>query len=115
MKHCPECNRNYADPTISFCLEDGAPLLFEPAVEGHETAVLSGDPLSEAATRTFEPAARSERTEEHAFSNRRAIVIGIAILFIAVLGVASYLYYDRGPTKQIESIAVLPFVNESGN
>jgi hypothetical protein len=25
MKHCPECNRNYADPTLSFCLQDGFP------------------------------------------------------------------------------------------
>lgn len=27
MKQCPRCNRNYADETISYCLEDGAMLV----------------------------------------------------------------------------------------
>src|SRR5688572_15354108 len=26
MKHCPECNRTYADETLNFCLEDGSRL-----------------------------------------------------------------------------------------
>lgn len=26
MKHCPTCQRRYADDTLNFCLEDGAPL-----------------------------------------------------------------------------------------
>lgn len=27
MKHCPTCNRTYTDDALSFCLEDGAPLV----------------------------------------------------------------------------------------
>jgi TolB-like protein/tetratricopeptide (TPR) repeat protein len=116
MKHCPECNRNYADPTISFCLADGAPLMFGPAVEGAETAVLSGDPPSEAATRIFQPAPTSPRTDEHIGTNRRSIVAGVVgIVLVTVLGVGSYLYYGRGSSKQIDSIAVMPFVNQSGD
>jgi hypothetical protein len=28
MKHCPECNKNYADPTLSFRLNGGAELVY---------------------------------------------------------------------------------------
>jgi hypothetical protein len=27
MKHCPTCNRDYSDPNLSFCTEDGTPLV----------------------------------------------------------------------------------------
>jgi len=43
MKHCPECNKNYADPTLSFCLQDGAPLIYGEAINEPATAILSGD------------------------------------------------------------------------
>ncbi len=28
MKRCPECRRDYYDDTLSFCLEDGTPLVY---------------------------------------------------------------------------------------
>jgi TolB-like protein/Tfp pilus assembly protein PilF len=31
MKRCPECRRDYNDDSMSFCLDDGAELLFGPA------------------------------------------------------------------------------------
>jgi len=34
---------------------------------------------------------------------------------VTVLGIGGYVYYGRGSARQIESIAVMPFVNESGN
>jgi hypothetical protein len=38
MKRCPTCNRTYPDDTISFCLEDGVPLLSvaasDPGISG---------------------------------------------------------------------------------
>jgi TolB-like protein len=36
-------------------------------------------------------------------------------LLVTTLGVGSYFYYSRGSGKQIESIAVMPFANDSGN
>ena len=115
MKHCPECNRNYADPTLSFCLQDGAPLIFGAAGDEPETAVLSGEPKSEAATRTFEPASTSGRSYPQIATDRRSITIGAAILFLVALGIGGYLYFGRGVTRQIGSIAVMPFVNQGGN
>ena len=115
MKHCPECNRNYADPTLSFCLQDGAPLIFGPAADEPRTAILSGDSTREAPTRTFEPTPTARPSNEHAASNRRSVAIGMAVLFLSALGIGGYLYSGLNSPKQIDSIAVMPFVNESGN
>ena len=41
------------------------------------------------------------------------LAVGLAILSLSVVGFFGYKYLI--PTKQIESIAVMPFVNESGN
>ena len=115
MKHCPECNRNYADPTLSFCLQDGSSLLHGSAEDGPETLLLAGEPTGEAATRTLQYSP-SSRLSANVASNRRAIMAGVlGILVVTALGVGSYFYYGRGSAKQIDSIAVMPFVNESGN
>jgi hypothetical protein len=42
MKRCPECSRNYADQTLSFCLQDGAPLVSGEAIDEPATAILAG-------------------------------------------------------------------------
>src|SRR2546423_15645975 len=58
MKRCPECRREY-DNTMSFCLDDGAELLYGPAsINEPVTAILSepgaistGFPADESPTR----------------------------------------------------------------
>ena len=39
----------------------------------------------------------------------------VCLAATVALGVGGYLYYLRGNARQIDSIAVMPFVNESGN
>ncbi len=41
MKHCPSCNKTYDDETLSFCLEDGSPLIRESSgrADSQETLV----------------------------------------------------------------------------
>jgi serine/threonine-protein kinase len=47
---------------------------------------------------------------------KRGIAIGLIVLFLALIGLGYWLFGNRAvPAKQIESIAVMPFVNESGN
>ena len=144
MKQCPECNRTYTDDTLNVCLEDGEWLAGEPASDGPATAILSQPPASvtglmhaadepkEAATAILrfreaegEPKRASELSERQSVSAHRAAqpqsrikllpaIFGIVVL-ILVGGFFAYLYFSPLGTTQIESIAVMPFVNESGN
>jgi serine/threonine-protein kinase len=47
-------------------------------------------------------------------SHKTAFAIGLMVLLLASVGLG-YWYFTGRSTKQIESIAVLPFANESGN
>lgn len=137
MKKCPQCGREY-DNTMSFCLDDGAELLYGPAsVDEPATAILSEPPapllpeegwpkagvvgaaagqFSESATRPqiHTAAAEAEPREKRGNRQRQLAAFGIAVLLL-VGGFFGYRYFSSGNSKQIESIAVMPFVNESGN
>src|SRR2546425_3405499 len=40
MKRCPNCKRTFADDTLSFCLDDGTPLVAAARPDSEETLVL---------------------------------------------------------------------------
>jgi eukaryotic-like serine/threonine-protein kinase len=47
---------------------------------------------------------------------KRGIAIGLIVLFLSLIGMGYWLFGNRAtPAKQTESVAVMPFVNESGN
>ena len=127
MKHCPECNKNYADPTVSFCLNDGTPLLFGPAVTDAEQTLLSGDPPSESPTRRIDPhttapteSLRLPETSSTVSKPRGRLIwmiCGIAALAaIAIFAAYRFIGSSAVPvSSQIESVAVLPFENGSGD
>lgn len=133
MKRCAECGRDYNDDSLSFCLDDGSELLFGRSSLGGrpddepQTAILSEPPASaggqfgEAVTRAQLHATEAEPrepsnglSEKQSFSARRTkqllIILGVAIVLGGFFG---YRYFNQ--SKQIESIAVMPFVNASGN
>lgn len=120
MKQCPECSRTYADDTLNYCLDDGVPLVYGPAEPA--TAILTPDRLAtEAPTRAFEPSMTAKDdsapgTGRQARSKRNAVIASVfGIILVTALGVGSYIYSGRDASKQIDSIAVMPFANESGN
>lgn len=47
MKRCPTCQQVYADATLRFCLDDGAPLIEEAAQPLDSAATLVGPPPSD--------------------------------------------------------------------
>jgi TolB-like protein/Tfp pilus assembly protein PilF len=119
MKNCPKCGKSYADDSLNFCLDDGewldALAKSEPA-----TAFLSSEQISsEQATRRFDqtPSAISSLPgTSQSDSRKNSIIVGVGgIILVTALGFGSYLYYNRSAGKQIESIAVMPFFNESAN
>ena len=113
MKRCPECRRDYFDDSLLYCLDDGRALLEGPASEDESATAILQDPSSpiEAGTHSFEP-----RTATATASIRDPLIVGaIGIGLFAAIVIGGYFYFSRTSTKQIESIAVLPFINESGN
>lgn len=127
MKRCPECRRDYYDDSLLYCLDDGTSLLEGPgSVDGPATAILNTSGTEgDIPTRTFEAPLAGEtarlpgRTGEYAgetATRRNSAIAGVfGVLLVAVLGMGGFIYYSRGTSKQIRSIAVLPFENRSGN
>ena len=112
---------------MSFCLDDGSELLFGPASgsgvdDEPATAILHSTAApNEAATRaqihTTEqtallPSGITELPKTKRF-DKRLILAPLALAVIVLGGFFGYRYVTQA--KQIESIAVMPFVNESGN
>ncbi len=130
MKRCPECRRDYYDDTLLYCLDDGAALLEGPSadsvlVKEPATAILMGtDNVNKFETRrqdqTVDQTAILPNLSDQpavATGSRKSLAIAglLGIILLTALGVGSYWFYGRGGPKQIESIAVMPFVNDSGN
>jgi len=145
MKRCPECGREYDNTMMFCLDDGAellyGPARSEPGAiatgfPGDEpaTAILHSTAApNEAATRaqihTTEQTAVLHRgveaepreslgdlTEKRSFSAHRAAKPLIAVLAAVVFLIGGFFGYKYfAPTKQIESIAVMPFVNESGN
>lgn len=121
MKKCPQCGREY-DLSMSFCLDDGAELLYGPASNEPRTEILHEPPASESATRaqihTTErtavfPSRIAQPTKSKAF-NKWSLLVPLALAVVVLGAFFGYRYLSLG-SGQIKSIAVMPFVNESGN
>ncbi|MBL8185121.1 MAG: tetratricopeptide repeat protein [Blastocatellia bacterium] len=123
MKRCPECGREY-DNTMMFCLDDGAELLYGPAsMDEPTTAILhSTAAQGEAPTRAqiqmtdqtaILPANTGDIVPQPRGFDKRLLFAPLALAVIVLGGFFGYRYFT--PANQINSIAVMPFVNESGN
>ncbi len=142
MKRCPQCHRAENDDALTFCRIDGTPLVRESgavsesagtlefgsaAVTGDtETCILpqagaastSDEPVSKptAPTTMLEAKRSAGGTKELSKPKaRRARVLITAAVLVAILVGFAYYFLSRKNYTAIESIAVLPFVNESGN
>jgi len=127
MKRCPECRRDYYDDTLLYCLDDGNALLEGPATasSGDEpaTAILHSTAApGEAATRAqiqitdqtaILPSGTGDVVPKARGFDKRLLFAPLALAVIVLGGFFGYRYIT--PANQIESIAVMPFVNESGN
>ncbi len=120
MKRCPECGREY-DSSMMFCLDDGAELLYGPAASDepvtailHETAA----PV-EAKTRaqihtTGQTAVAPAGNASRGF-DKRLLAAPLLLGLIVLAGSYGYRYLNSSGTSEINSIAVLPFANASGD
>ncbi|HKX84836.1 MAG TPA: hypothetical protein VJL58_11490, partial [Pyrinomonadaceae bacterium] len=115
MKRCSKCHRTYTDETLNFCLDDGEWLSAESDSDEPATAILA----SEAPTRVHSApeTSSSDKGEKLTSSARgRYLVLGvIGVVFIAAVGIGAYWLYGTRTSSQIDSVAVLPFENATGD
>jgi Tol biopolymer transport system component len=104
MKSCPKCSRVYADDALNFCLDDGEWLVGSDASEP-ATAILSGEPPSEANTRAqvtttypnSDPSTVSGAPATNAKSyGKLALIVG-SIAALAMLAIGAYKYVGSAP------------------
>jgi len=55
MKRCPTCNRSFADLSLSFCTEDGTPLVNEIALDSDPEATIVGSAAGATANQSKTP------------------------------------------------------------
>jgi len=133
MKRCPQCNRVENVETLKFCRVDGATLVSDSSTTFQEagTAKLgsgSGAPpdgtdanLNRAtAPTTILPAQPLSATTNVTFTtykrlNKKAIAVIVTAIVAAVTAAIVISYRAASSRPTINSIAVMPFVNESGN
>src|SRR5688572_22658109 len=118
MKRCPECRRDYYDETLLYCLDDGTALLEGPAsADEPATAVLSREKKpfgAESATRYLDRD-DSAVSQPRLLSRPGKLLVGLAATTLVLFaGFLTYRYLAPD-TRQIDSVAVLPFINNTGN
>src|SRR5437868_5359116 len=136
MKRCPECRRDYYDDSLLYCLDDGSGLLDGPAsvpAAMFGNSAMEGLP-AEPATAIFAkmesaagarsdtailqaPATESDPTPGGSLTHRAAKPVAVLVIAAAMLITAffGYRYFAASASLQINSIAVLPFQNKSGD
>src|SRR5688572_2755726 len=125
MKRCPECRRDYYDETLSFCLEDGTPLVYGVSADEPVTAILSGNESPSTVSMRAQVNTRNETAILPADTgvmapasrgmDKRLLAVPFLLAIIVFGAFFGYRYFAPAGTEQINSIAVLPFENRSGS
>src|SRR5437016_4367900 len=140
MKRCPQCDRVETDDALAFCRADGTALVSDASSIDQEAGTVklgSGSVANESATgilpqttdaninRATAPTTvlsaqpPSSTTSELTKPKRRKTVIAVTVILTAVVAAFTAIvvdsYRSRNSGKSIQSIAVMPFVNASGN
>jgi len=123
MKFCHKCKQVYYDETLNYCLDDGSELVHEPKSNGPATAILpSGDQPDEAPTRhriinNPHPGDddRAKSAKASKWERSKDLLTVSVFVLVLIAGVLAFRYFPIRDSRPIESIAVMPFVNASGN
>jgi len=140
MKRCPQCNRVETDEALKFCRADGVTLVSDSSFSSEAgTAQLGTQPgagevhtsilphntnatvnRATGPTTALPMANPTVATQRPSQTGRRKILVAAtALMLVIVIAIAGYLIAGKSvgskKDKGIESVAVLPFENKSGN
>ena len=136
MKRCPQCHRVEPDDTLAFCRADGTALIGDsgavsadagtmkfgstPVMNEVETSILplrtDAEMNRPTAPTTVLPAQSIPgTTRELNRPKRRLVIVAAGAIIVTAVVATAYFYLTRKSNAVITSIAVMPFVNESGN
>jgi len=137
MKRCPQCNRVETDEGLKFCRVDGATLVDESSPIGSESATAQlGSAVANEVHATILPYNTSANvnravapttvlpqppvtstTHELAKPKRRTTaIVAIAIAAVGIISAVVVIsYLSRKGDTSIESIAIMPFQNQSND
>ena len=131
MKRCPQCHRVEPDDALAFCRVDGTALVVETArhVSGAvateiDTSILPHRTDAQISrttgpTTALPPTSTGNTRELSQNRPTKAVSGAIAVVLLVTLGIGGYFIVSKLralKTKTgIESVAVLPFENKSGN
>lgn len=110
MKHCPQCKRVETDNTLKFCRADGATLVSYSSSVDCDAATIQLSPSSSDQIATTRQISKPKR--------RKTITVVAVVMAAVIAGVTAVvvgLYLSSKTSRAIESIAVMPFVNESAD
>ena len=136
MKRCPQCNRVESDEALSFCRIDGASLVNDSSPFDDEAGTVRPDPTSTEASTIIlgqttnaaaprsgpttvlsaQPTATTGPIGNSKLSGKKiGIVVVVTAMVAAISAVIVFFVRSKNTHTIIQSIAVMPFVNASGN
>lgn len=116
MKRCPECRRDYYDDTLSFCLDDGTPLVDGAATAELATAILPASAIASEnvtwpmiekndATEVLSSGVTNNTESNDRRSRKKGWLLASVVAAMATAGLFAYIYFPLND-KQSESVAV---------
>jgi len=112
MKHCPACNRTYADDSITFCLADGTLLSasYDPDATQRIPARLTNPQPTEIFTTTPPPTEvwPSNPSLAQPIRRRSSAVYVIIALLVVFVGVGIFVFIKFGRVSAPASTGTLP-------
>jgi hypothetical protein len=105
MKSCPTCKKTFTDPTLSYCIDDGTPLVSTGDYDDEVTDVrtgtgtVGGPPAYQPPG--YQPAAEKRRTWPWLVG-----IFGILLLVLVGATIAAFIFIPRVLKKSQEPVAV---------